>query len=274
MLRKTIEKEVYLRGIGVFSGNILDVILSPSICGKGIKIIRSDLKENNVIIISKNANFDEKKMSTTVSNGFCSVSLIEHLFSCLWNFGISDIDIYVNGDELPMFDGSAKFWLNAINFAGIHEFDEEITCKYLDKEYVVEYDDKFIIAKPCDNLKITYTMDFNESILGKSQYCFDSTKNSFNKDIALARTFCTINQVEEHKKIKKHFTNNEIIIFDNDKFSVSNNSLRYPSEPIRHKILDIIGDLMSSGEVICCEIVANKSGHMMNRELINKILDK
>ena len=271
MIRKTIANKIELQGIGVFSNQISKVILSPATCNSGIRIIRNDLKENNVIYVNTKSTFTTYKMSTTISNGFCEISLIEHLLATIWYFEITDVDIYVNCDEIPMLDGSSRIWLNLINNAGIKTFDEEKQYKYIDKEYKITFEDKFIIAKPSDRLIINYTIDFNEKTIGKKTFIFDEKQHNFAKEIALARTFCTEKQAEEHKKIKKHFSNNEIIIFNDSGYSVSNNALRYDNEPVRHKILDIIGDFMSTGEYICAEIIAHKSGHIMNRELINKI---
>jgi len=272
MYRKTILNDIYVKGVGSFSGKIVNVKLSSAISGSGIRIIRKDLKENNIINVNGKSNYIAERYSTTISNGFCKVSLIEHLFSALWCFQITDIDIEVDCDEIPLLDGSCLYWIIAIESAGIKEYNDEVKIKYIKDEIKIQEDDKFIIVKPCNHLKINYTIDFKNNLIGKNSFTFDEEQNSYIKELSMARTFCLEEHIEEHKKNKKNFLNDNIIIFGKNSFSIFDNSLRFKNEPTRHKILDFIGDLMSSGEFICGDFTCYKSGHKLNIEMLNKIL--
>ena len=269
--RKTIVEDISIRGIGVFCGEIINVKLSPANCGEGIRIIRTDIPNDNIFPVNRFAEFETNHLNTTISNGINSVKLIEHLISAIWCFKITDINIYIDHDEIPMLDGSAKDWIKLLGSTNIKTFDEVIACKYIKNEMEVKTEDKYIIAKPCDHLKITYTIDFPERTIGKNTFIFDELLNSYGKELMLARTFCTEAQVENHKKIKKAFSTNDIVIYNDNGFRVTGNQLRYSNEATRHKVLDLIGDLTSTGDFICGEFTCYKSGHAMNREIIKLI---
>ncbi|GEM_PF-6601582 len=269
--RATISNEVSLKGIGVFCGKEIEVRLAPANCGNGIRIIRTDIENNNTFQVNRFATYETSHLNTTISNGTNEVKMVEHLISALWCFKITDINIYIDSDEIPMLDGSANYWVKLISSVEIKEFEEAKECKFIDKEVELKTEDKYIIAKPCDHLRITYTIDFPEKTIGKNTFTFDELLNSYIKDIALARTFCTDRQVENHQKIKKAFSDNDIVIYGNEGFRVAGNKLRYTNEATRHKILDLIGDLTSTGDFICGEFICYKSGHAMNRDIIKLI---
>ena len=270
MFRKTIAKSISIRGIGVFCGREINVKLCPSSSGTGIRIIRDDIKEHNIFQVDRFAKYDTEHLNTTILNDKNMVKLVEHLISAIWCFKITDMDIHTDCDELPMLDGSACGWVKLFESAGIKEFEEKKDYKYISKEVKYEEVEKYIIAKPCDHLRITYTIDFDEKTIGKNSFTFDENLHSYVKELSYARTFCTEKQVDNHIKIKKAFTNDDIIIFGDDKIlSPSNTGLRYSNEATRHKVLDLIGDLTSSGDYICGEFICYKTGHFSNRKLLD-----
>ena len=269
--RKTIIEDISIRGIGVFCGEIINITISPANCGDGIRIIRTDIPDNNIFPVNRFAEFETNHLNTTISNGVNNVKLIEHIISALWHFKITDLNIYTDHDEIPMLDGSAKDWIKLLGSTNIKTFDENIAYKYIKNEIKVQEEDKYIIAKPCDHLKITYTIDFPEKTIGKNTFIFDELLNSYGKDLAPARTFCTEAQIKNHQKIKKAFSTNDIIIYGDNDFQIIGDKLRYTNEATRHKVLDLIGDLTSTGDFICGEFICYKSGHAMNRDIIELI---
>ncbi len=268
MLRKTIENEVSYIGTGVYSKRDIVVRLCPAECGNGIRLIRDDCKDDNIIVVNSKSIFEVKHLNTTISNKKHEVLMIEHLMFALWAFGITDIDIHVNCNEIPMLDGSAKYWIRLLNGTNIKNFDKENEYKYVSKEVKYFIDDFGIIARPLDHLRITYTIDFEEKSIGKDTLTFDENCDNYVKEISMARTFCTKKQVLQHLSIKENFTYQNIVVFDDNGFKVDDGKLRYRNEPTRHKILDLIGDLMSTGSFIRGEFICNKSGHAINRKLI------
>ena len=277
MLRRTIAKQISLKGLCPFSGMVATVCLCPSKCGSGIRFIRDDLYDKignkSVINVNKHAKFDCSNLNTTISNGHCEVLMVEHILSSLWAYRIQDIDIHVDCNEIPMLDGSAYYWTRALTSVGTKNFDVEIKYKHIEKEIKYEEGEKYIIAKPYDRLKISYTIDFPEKSIGKNTFIYDENLNSYKKDISNARTFCTEKQVENHKAIKKYFNNYDMIVYTDNDAIIENekNNLRYKNEATRHKILDLIGDLMSTGDFFCGEFICYKSGHAMNRKIIDII---
>ena len=277
MFRRTIAKPMTYKGLCPFNGKISTVRLCPAECGSGICFIRDDLLDNigdkAIIHVNDKAKFDCSNLNTTIFNDYCQVLVVEHILSSLWALRIQDINIHVDCDEIPMMDGSAIYWVNALCNAGAKNFNQKIEYKYISKEIKYENGDKYIIAKPCNRLKISYTIDFPENSIGRNTFIYDEKINSYKKDIASARTFCTDAQVARHKAIKKYFNNYDMIIYNNENGRIADGKekLRFQNEPTRHKILDLIGDLMSTGELIGGEFICYKSGHAMNRQIVDII---
>ena len=276
MQRKTIASEVTFKGFCPFHGGVANVRLCSAKCGSGIRFIRDDLinkfGEKSVIVVNREAHFDCSKLNTIISNGCCEIYMVEHILSALWAFRISDIDIHIDCNEIPMMDGSSSYWVSAIETAGEKVFDNtNVTYHTIDCELKYEEDDKYILLRPCDRLKITYTIDFHEQTIGKNTFVYDENINSYKKDISFARTFCTEQQVSQHMAIKKYFNNYDMIVYGNNDIFIADNvcKKRYSNEPTRHKILDLIGDLMSTGDFFCGEFICYKSGHSMNRKIID-----
>ena len=273
MFHRTINSEISCRGIGVFSGKLINVRLCPADCGKGIYFIRDDVNRDNVINVNNRSEFITDKFNNTISNGINEVMVIEHLLSALWYFKITDIEIHIDANELPMLDGSSGFWVMAIMSVGVKDYDKKKPKKKVVNELKYEEDDLSIYVKPNDFLKITYEIDYDVKTIGNDKFTFDETKDDYLTEISLARTFCIDSHVEAHRKLKKNFNNSDMIIFSDNGFIVGDNKLRYKNEPIRHKILDLIGDIISTGEYICGEFICRKSGHSSNRKILNLMQD-
>ena len=273
MFYRTINNEISCCGMGVFCGKRINVRLCPAECGKGIYFVRDDIKDNNIINVNSKSKFITENLNNTISNGINDVIMIEHLLSSIWYFKITDLEIHIDANELPMFDGSANFWIRIIRSAGVKDYAEIKPKKKVIKELHYEENDLSIYVRPNNHLKITYEIDYDVKTIGKDKFTFDETKDDYVSEISLARTFCTYKQVEEHKKLKNYFNENDIIIFNDNGFCVKDNKLRYKNEPTRHKILDLIGDLMTTGEFICGEFICRKSGHSSNRKIINLMLE-
>ena len=273
-MRKTIANAVSYTGIGQYTGKYLTVTLKPAKAGSGIFVCRTDIGICNPIIkVGRESTFDAAHLNTTMSNGEVKLLMIEHLMSAVWALKITDLEIDVDGEEVPMFDGSANYWIRLLRSAGRVDIGEDDCVYNIPHEIKVENGFGSITARPCDHLCINFELEFEEKTIGKQVFTFDETKQNYFTEIAPARTFCTEKQVAGHIAIKKHFSNVDMVIFGDENIKTIDNYLRFPNEPVRHKILDVIGDLMTTGKFINGEFDCYKSGHALNRMMVDKIFE-
>ena len=277
MHKRTIQHSINISGIGQYTGKIINITLKSAQVNTGIVFKRVDVKnakhnENVIKIGDQNNTYDTEHLNTKISNKVISITMVEHLLSSLYAMRITDLEIELDGEEVPMLDGGASYWIFLLRCAGVKEFEEKIEFIEINREFSVDNGYATITAKPYDGLKITYEIDFDCKTIGKNTYTFDIDKQNYFTDISLARTFCTAEQVENHKKLKKHFSNTDIVIYNDNKVSTANGILYFKNEPTRHKILDILGDFMHCGKFIKGEFICKKSGHSLNRQLVEEIL--
>ena len=268
---KTIQNEIVFSGIGLHSGKMVNMKLVPSNDG-GIVFKRVDKKENN-IVKGLFSNVIDTKLGTTIGNGVEKVATIEHLMASLWACDIDNIIIEIDNQETPIMDGSAIEFIKKIKEAGIKELNTE--RKYLKVEKEIEYidGDKSIKIIPDDKFSIDMTVDFNYGGIGKQHYVFDGNQENFIKNIAIARTFC--NQVEidymRQLGLARGGSMDNAMIFDNNGL-VNEGGFRTDFEVVKHKILDCVGDLFTSGYYIKGKVIANKTGHTLNNLFVRKLL--
>ncbi len=271
--QRTIETKINCSGVGVHSGKKVNLQLLPADINSGIKFIRTDLENGE--ILAQYPNIVSKGFSTTIiNNNGASVNTIEHLMSALWFLNITNIVIKIDSEEMPIMDGSAEYFLFLIESAGI--FLQEESFKTLDIIRNIEYKDgdKIIYVKPYKSLKVDfyYESEANHKLLPNINFCFDSSKNNFKYDIARARTFSPIEQVNylQSKGLATGGSKLNALIINDDKIE-NKEQLRYSNEPIRHKILDCIGDFYLSGYHINGHFECHKSGHQMNLKILETI---
>jgi UDP-3-O-[3-hydroxymyristoyl] N-acetylglucosamine deacetylase len=282
MKRKTIKNEVEISGIGLHKGQEIKLTLKPnednSEIGRGIIFKRIDITDkDNVIKVDYRNLFDLERGTNIRNKDEVKVHTIEHFMSALSISGITDILVEINGNELPILDGSSIQFMEKLKEAGIKELESEIEPIVI-KEPVIfsqEKDGKYVIALPYDDFKISYTIDFNHSFL-KSQY-FEINVNleEYIEKISRCRTFAFDYEIDFLKKnnlaLGGSFENAIVIGKDGP---LNPEGLRYPDEFVRHKILDIIGDLYALGRPIKAHIIAIKAGHFVNAKLTELIAKK
>lgn len=298
MNQKTIAKEISLQGIGLHTGAKVSMRFKPAEENTGIQFCRIDLPDKPIIpadvskVISTNRG-------TTLQEGIAQVWTVEHTLSALHGLGIDNILIELDGPEIPIMDGSAKYFVNAFKDVGIIDLNAEreifeITepISFEDEDTGAEY-----VAVPSDEFAITTLIDFNSGILGQQFASLDDI-NDYGDQIAPCRTFVFVHELEHllnQNLIKGGDIDNAIVIVDRmmsqselDELAKKLNKpsvkveregvlntiqLHFPNEPARHKLLDVIGDLTLLGKSIKGKIVTKKSGHKSNIEFA-KILKK
>ncbi|HDN98148.1 MAG TPA: bifunctional UDP-3-O-[3-hydroxymyristoyl] N-acetylglucosamine deacetylase/3-hydroxyacyl-ACP dehydratase [bacterium] len=271
--QKTIKNIAEVEGVGLHTGKKVKVTFKPAPPNTGILFIRTDIPSSPVIKAEIDNLLDIEKYPrrTSLGNQDCEIHTVEHLLSALYALEIDNLIVEINGEECPGLDGSAISFVEIIKKAGIEEYDEEKEVIYLKEPIYISQNGAHIIALPYDKLRISYTLNYPNSPL-KSQFAsFIIDPDTYEKEIAAARTFCLQEEVENLKSLglgKGSDYSNTLVI---SKDGVINNKFRFEDEPVRHKIVDLIGDLALLGKRICCHIIGIRSGHSLNTKLIKKI---
>lgn len=274
MKRKTLNKEVQYNGIGIHKGEEVKMKLVPAKNG-GIVFKRVDLEDGKNIIFMDLENTFDLTRGTNLKNEFgASVYTIEHFLSALYMAGITDLIVELDGNELPIGDGSARVFLEVIESVGIMDLEEDIEEIEITTPVSLTVGDKHIVALPFDGYKITYTIKFDHTFLKSQMLEVILNTESYKNEIANARTFGFDYEVEYLKKNNLALggsLDNAIVV---KKDGVLNpNGLRFEDEFVRHKILDLIGDLKVLNKPIKGHIIAIKAGHALDIEFA-KLLKK
>lgn len=296
MKQKTLKESFTLSGKGLHTGLDITATFLPAKDNHGYKFQRVDL-EGQPVVDALADNVVETTRGTVIASGDVKVSTIEHALAALYAAGIDNCLIQVNAPELPILDGSAAPYAEAIEKAGTEE-------QKADKEYFVvkeriEVSDPesgaSIVMLPDDEFSVDAMVNFNSPVLG-NQYAALENMEDFNKEVAASRTFVFVREVEpllQHNLIKGGDLDNAIVIYDSpmqqeelDKLAdlmhvphknvtefgyINNRPLAFENEPARHKLLDIIGDLALIGRPIKGRVIATKPGHSLNTSLSKKI---
>ncbi len=292
----TLSQSISISGTGLHTGVLVDMTLHPANPGFGIQFQRVDLPNQPIIKADCDLVTDTSR-GTTLQVGDAKVSTVEHILAALVGLGVDNLLIELNGPEIPIMDGSSTPFIEAIEKVGVLEQDAAKAWYSID-ENIFHYDeDKRVemVALPALDYQITTLIDFNSPVLG-TQHAALKTIKDFKSEIAPCRTFCFLHELEtllEHDLIKGGDINNAIVVVDKpvtneemgrlakvfkrDKIEVksegylNNLELRFPNEPARHKLLDVVGDLALIGYPIKARIIANRPGHSSNVEFAKKI---
>ena len=292
----TLVSEVRISGTGLHTGINVDMNLKPANPGFGFQFQRVDLPGMPIIKADCDLVTDTSR-GTTLELGDAKISTVEHILAALVGMGVDNCLIEVNGPEIPIIDGSSEPFVELIEEAGVLE--QEATKVWYSLDTNISYYDDVkrveITALPSGSYKITTLIDFNSPVLGTQHASLTSMKD-FKKEIAPCRTFCFLHELEallENNLIKGGDINNAIVVVDKpltaeettrlakafgrEKMEVksegylNNLELRFPNEPARHKLLDIVGDLALTGYAVKGHIIANRPGHSSNVAFAKKI---
>ena len=292
----TLGSAVTISGTGLHTGILADLTLHPANPGFGFQFKRTDLPDQPVIKADCDLVTDTSRGTTLESQGV-KVSTVEHVLAALVGMGIDNCLMEINGPEIPIMDGSSGPFVECIEKTGVVEQDATKVWYSID-ENIFHYDEGKrveMVAMPSMDYQITTLIDFNSPVLG-TQHAGLKTIRDFKKEIAPCRTFCFLHELEaliDNNLIKGGDVNNAIVvvdkpveqeelqrlkkIFKKEKIEVksegylNNLDLRFPNEPARHKLLDVVGDLALIGYQIKARIIANRPGHSSNVAFARKI---
>lgn len=293
----TIKNKITLKGKGLHTGKVVEVNILPSEANSGIVFKRVDL-ETPVIIKAKAEAVSETSRGTTIETNGAKVATIEHLMAALYSSNIDNALIEISGEEVPILDGSAKYWLEAIEKSGVEELDAERKYYYL-KEVVTysdEQNDIELIAMPYDGFRIDLNIDFSPRIIGNQTSCLKNL-SEFKEGFSNCRTFVFLDEIEQLLKlnlIKGGDLDNALIFVDKvleaeqiqhlanvfgkdateikvEKGLLNNVKQNFENEPARHKLLDFIGDIALVGKPLKARFIIKRPGHKVNNLLSRKI---
>ncbi|MGX3043865.1 UDP-3-O-acyl-N-acetylglucosamine deacetylase [Helicobacter sp. T3_23-1056] len=270
MKQRTIKKKVELTGIGLHKGVPVKLELEPLSANSGIVFYRSDL---GVSIPLKPESIIDTTMATVIGKGEAKISTIEHLMSAIYAYGIDNLKINVDNEEIPIMDGSSIAWCMLLDEAGIAEFDEARELVMIKKPLEVRDGDKFVRLEPSEKTMFDFAIDFSHPAIGKQQYKFAFSRKTYREEIAKARTFGFLQEVNYLRSIGlgKGGNLSNCIVLD-ERGIMNKEGLRYSEEFVRHKILDAIGDMAILGIPLLGSYVSFAGSHKLNSMLTQKLL--
>ena len=270
--QKTIKTPIEFEGITLHKGKMAKVKILPAKPNSGIVFKRTDIKGDN-LIEANFLNVSDATLCTTLTNkSGASVSTVEHLIAALYGKGVDNALIEIDNDEVPIIDGSAKFFVEEIDKVGLDISDKPIKIIKILKKVVLKDGKKTISMEPTKtSLEIDFEIKFNNPLI-KNQRNIINVYETDLKDIFNSRTFCLYEDVEKLKKMNlaRGGSLENAIVVKNDKI-LNDGGLRNKKEFVNHKILDCMGDLYLSGHKIVGKLVCSQGGHNLTNQLLRKI---
>jgi UDP-3-O-[3-hydroxymyristoyl] N-acetylglucosamine deacetylase len=270
MFEQTIRAAVECSGVGLHSGAPVHLRVLPAPAGSGIVFRRTDLDGFQVEAISRNVA--RVSYATSLMKKGVLISTTEHLLSAFIGVGIDNAIVELDNLELPILDGSAQPFVEAIRKVGIRRQRRPRTYLRIRQKLELREGDKFIAVYPADNYSVSYTINFPHPLIGKETFRVDLSDGNYLREIAPARTFGSRQDEATLRNmglIRGASTENCIVL---TRAGIENPPLRMPNEFVRHKVLDLIGDLALLGKQILGNVVADRAGHAMHTALVSRIL--
>jgi len=302
--QRTISKAITIRGIGLHKGNPVDMTFVPALPNYGIRFVRTDVKDSPEIPADIDHVVDISR-GTSIGVNDVVVHTVEHVLSAAFGLGIDNLRVELTANEPPVMDGSARPFVDAFLEAGITEQDVPKEYFEVEKTHIYHDEEKQIdlVIVPSDEFRITYMVDYKNPALGTQYTSMYSMEEEYVKEFSNTRTFCFLSEVEVLKEqglIKGGNLDNAVVIVDRKiepqefdrlkklfgitstkiklgKGILDDRPLRFPNEPVRHKVLDLIGDLALLGMPIKGHVLAARAGHAAHIELakmLRKVYEK
>lgn len=269
--QKTLRTAVEFKGVGIHTGHEASVRALPAPQGTGVEFVRTDLPDAPHIPanIAYRSSMDRR---TRLQRGPTQIDTVEHLLAACRGLSIDNLTVEVSGPEVPVLDGSAKTLVELFNQAGVVEQRAQAPMFQLTQPIYVRQGDATLVALPADEpaLTLQYIASFTDPEVPGDSYQFVVTPETFTSEIASARTFCLASEVQALREAglgKGATRENTVVLGDPE------TELRMPGEPVRHKLLDLLGDLSLLGADLFAHIIATRSGHETNAMLVKRLTD-
>jgi UDP-3-O-[3-hydroxymyristoyl] N-acetylglucosamine deacetylase / 3-hydroxyacyl-[acyl-carrier-protein] dehydratase len=273
--QQTIRQPVSLSGPGLFHGKPATVTFKPAGPNHGVRFVRTDL--GGIEVPALVSHVVRRPRRTALRTGDAIIETCEHCLSAVAGLGIDNLQIELDALELPAMDGSAKPFLDALIEAGTETSDQPRRCLTIRHPVVVQQEDAMVAAIPCDEsdgTQLLYELDYGpDNPLGRQTYQFNSQNGNYAHEIAPARTYILEHEARALREsgLGSHLSEDDVLVIG-DSGPMGHNKMRFEDEPARHKLLDLIGDLYLLGCPIKGRIIAHKSGHAMNHQLVRQLI--
>lgn len=273
--QRTIENIINCNGIGLHLGNKANITLKPAPEGTGIQFYRKDMGDKYPFTKAVAENITDTRFATTIGYNGNSVHTIEHLMAALSGMGIDNVVVEVDNVEVPIMDGSAAPFVSLIKEAGLKE--QNAVQPYIKITKPIELTDgrKSISIAPADKLGVTFHISYDHPLIREQEYIYTAGNGGFEKEIASARTYGFLKEVKQLTAIglaKGGSLDNAIVVDEDGILNVD--GLRFRDEFVRHKILDLLGDIALLGMPVVGHITAKRSGHALNTRFVKEILNR
>ncbi|WP_163336685.1 UDP-3-O-acyl-N-acetylglucosamine deacetylase [Desulfopila sp. IMCC35008] len=269
----TLRKKISCCGVGLHSGRTVNLSIKPSTVNNGIRFLRTDI-DSGYFVRAHMDKVVDTRLATTIGDGRCTISTTEHLLAALKGYGVDNVDIELDSPEVPIMDGSADPFFKLLKKCGkIRQSGLRKVLRITSPIYYSEGDKKISI-KPHDGFMVTGVINFDDTLIKTQKYTINLYADRFAKEIARARTFGYVEQVEElwaNGLALGGTLENVIAIHWNRKSILNEDGLRFDNEFIRHKVLDLVGDMALLGCPVLGHVEAYKAGHTQHLGLMKAI---
>ncbi len=267
---QTIRAAVECSGIGLHSGVPVHMRIVPASPGSGIVFRRTDLDDFQVEATGRNVA--KVSYATSLMKKGVLISTTEHVLSAFVGMGVDNAIIELDNLELPILDGSALPIVEMVQQVGLRRQKRSRQYLRVLKPVQVSDGEKFLGLYPAENFSVCYTINFPHPLIGEQSICVDLSRGDYARDIAPARTFGFLHEVEALRNMGliRGATEENAIVLTRD--GIKNGELRFPNEFVRHKVLDLIGDLSLIGHQVLGRVVADRAGHAMHTALVSRLL--
>ncbi len=272
--QRTLRKTVKLEGVGLHTGRTIRLRLRPARPGTGIRFRRVDL--DPVVEIPALSRFVvDTRLATVLGRDGVEISTVEHCLAALAGLGVDNALVDVDGPEAPILDGSARPFAAAIGRAGLAVQAAPRRVLRVRKPIRVRDGDRYVILRPGQGLVLSYSIDFDGRFPGDQHYVLQVTPEAFRRELAPARTFGFLHEVEYLRSVGKARGGSleNAVVLDGDRV-LNPEGLRMPDEFVRHKMLDAVGDLLLAGAPIEGHLVVHKGGHALHDTLVKALLSR
>lgn len=271
--QRTLKKPVCLSGIALHSGKNVQVRILPAPPDSGIHFIRTDKSDLRIPALIHHVSLDRSVLSTALEKDGVFIQTIEHLMSAINGFYLDNLNIEIDGPELPILDGSSIAYLQAFRSAGVYEQSLKQTFYTVSKIVEFEEGDKSIRIEPAPEFSVEYFIAFGSRL--RQSFCFSLSKGDFDSDIAPAKTFCFLEDIEKMQSagLAKGGSLDNAIVIGNE--GVINPSIQtYQDEFVRHKILDFLGDIRLLNKPLVGRFSVSRGGHAFHSRFLSFLLEK
>ncbi len=271
MRQRTLQRTVETQGVGLHSGKLVSLRLLPAAANTGIVFVRTDLENREVP--ARVEWVAQQELAMSLKRDGAQVLTVEHLLAALYATGVDNVRVEINGPEVPVFDGSSRMFLHLIDEAGIKNLAAFQSTLVVRRSVRVASPkgDRFVLVEPADAFEVDYSIDFNHSLVGRQRLALDVTEETFRNELSTARTFCFLKDVEAMRARGLALGGSlESAVVIGDHGFLSNPRMK--DEFVRHKALDVVGDLALLGFRIRGRVVAECAGHALHAELVRALL--